>query len=115
MYSNGGGSEVAQTGSDFGIADEGNEVLEINGLVETNIDISMLPAAVSGVHQGLIPGSYSLKFSYLNRRGKIRQKICRDNGLNLEHASDGGACKSTGIRTLVRRWIVQLQGEVLIR
>jgi len=70
-YSSGsGGLTTSKNAADFGIADTAMNVLEINGLVETNLSLAGLSGLnlVGGLYKAVVPGTdYVMKFSYLNR------------------------------------------------
>jgi uncharacterized repeat protein (TIGR01451 family) len=61
--------EDSLTGSEEGIADVTNTVLEINGLVETAIDTTVIDGLLdTGVYKGITPNTdIVLSYTYLNR------------------------------------------------
>lgn len=65
---------VTKSSSEFGIADDEHTILEINGLVQTNINDSEISSFYdNGVYRGILGGTggtvrqYVLSFQYLNR------------------------------------------------
>lgn len=66
----GGGGTTSKNAGEFGINDSAMSVLEINGLLETSIDLTGLSALnlSGGIYKGAVPGNdYLMRFSYINR------------------------------------------------
>ncbi|MDC0977731.1 hypothetical protein OAR19_00570 [bacterium] len=68
-YSDGGGSATSKNGSEDGLADISTTILEINGLVETDVDSTEINYLLSGgVYRNVTPGvDVVLRLTYLNR------------------------------------------------
>lgn len=113
-YGDGGGGTTTKNASEFGINDQSSTVLEINGLVETSVDLSGLSGLSfsEGIYKSVIPGNdYVLRFSYLNRGNNDEVVSFSSTVTDIDWAGSGEVTKDI-LEDATHTFIVTLNAGV---